>query len=573
MVVEGYSLDPKDDLDTSREDSSHTEGPKLDDQLMRSKEDSPFESWLKQDISLLDELNNQYGDYNKKIYESVEDSDREGSESYPDTSRRNNHPFNKNTLKPKNYLDMLEKDDSFFRTNTKPRSYINILRERVVEDSGQDRTRAKPQKASLNLSATVISSFPHDELIIYLNDKLYFLSSLPVSQKNPSEINIRGVVNLDGKIYPFGSSLDNNSIIHIAGSNHLLKGYESFLGLEKRFLSRNKKEIDSFKADYIKRLARENSILKEKYSSLERLLKNDDSLDALVRNYFYPITKGIDIEKIISENKKGEAFNKEADITKIREIQFDHNHSFFYSLISDKNIPLLITGGECYCITPELKFLERTDTMESKYKKFISENIKKKIRNSVNSYFEDLAVKDKKLMDLNDKIDSATSRPPKDFGADRISEDEYVLYKNTGEYGVEWNGQFYLFSPVKIGISLIKSSNGYKIDESAFVYKDPYYKHPYIQGIKGQERRVICSAGRLDLICSQIGLDSTPSKDKAHLMKSAKYLLNRFENIIKRGHNSDHHPFDSLYDSAKTISPAEVEYYKRRGVEFFRKIY
>jgi hypothetical protein len=53
----------------------------------------------------------------------------------------------------------------------------------------------------------------------------------------------------------------------------------------------------------------------------------------------------------------------------------------------------------------------------------------------------------------------------------------------------------------------------------------------------------------------------------------AKALLIRFENIIKRGHNSTHNPIDSIPESAELISRREAERYIREGISFFQKTY
>lgn len=456
---------------------------------------------------------------------------------------RNNLSQEKLNTKVNEHLSIGEKENS----SNRPRSFLDI-----TNGKRPPRIQTFPEKfkyqRNLNLTSTPISFFPEDELIIYLKDKLYSLSTSPDKTLNKQKINF-------------------------LGQTYYATEFDSFLNLEKDYIEKNKEEIEKFKKSYINKLSEENTLIKDQYDFLERTLKNSDSLDSLVKNYFFPITKGIDIEKIISDNKKNENFERKIDVNKIRELQFNHSVSYFNNLFSDKNSPFLITNKELYCISNELKFVEEISNCERKYKKFISEKIKEKIKNNVDSYFKGILQNDKRLQNLNEKIHTATYNPHRDFGTERISETEYVLFKNVGEYGVEWDGKFYLFPPLKVGAGLTKTSSGYKIDKRAFVYKNPYYKHPYIQGGKGGERREICTAGRLNLIHSQIELNSTSSKDKAYLMKSVKKLLGIFEEILKAGHNSNHIPMDTIQKSSRLISRTEAENYKRRRVEFFKKTY
>lgn len=478
---------------------------------------------------------------------------------------RNNLSQEKLNTKVNEHLSIGKKENS----SNRPRSFLDI-----TNGKRPPRIQTFPEKfkyqRNLNLTSTPISFFPEDELIVYLNDRIYHLGVF--DNKDPSKTD--DVVYINGKVSRLGSSPNNEfSIINIEGINYSLISSESFLDLEKEFLNKNKKEINLFGVNYMKILARENTIIQEKYNSLEKSLKEGDSLSLLVKNYFFPITKRVDLEKIIAENKKKEILKKEIDINKIKDIQFSHNTSFFHSLIPNKELPILITGGICYYISGDLKFIGKVYTHETNYKKFISEKIKEKVRNHVNSYFEDLSQKSEGLKNLSEQIHLATSSPRKDFGAERISETEYVLFKNVGEYGVEWDGKFYLFPPLKIGIGLTKTSRGYEIGERAFVYKNPYYKHPYVSGKKGSERREICTAGRLNTIHSQIGLSSTSSRDKAYLMRSAKRLLENFEGILKTGHDSDHIPVDTIKESSKLLTPSEAKYHKSKEVEFFPKTY
>lgn len=463
--------------------------------------------------------------------------------------------------KPRSFMDLdswrNRNNLSQEELNTKVNEYLSIgdyFKPRSLLDmtNGKKPSRIQtfPEKfkyhGNLNLTSTPMSFFPEDELIIYLKDKLYSLSTSPDKTFNKQKINF-------------------------LGQTYYATEFDSFLNLERDYIEKNKKEIEKFKKSYINKLPEENTLIKDQYDFLERTLKNSDSLDSLVKNYFFPITKGIDIEKIISDNKKNENFERKIDVNKIREMQFNHSVSYFNNLLPDKNSPFLITNRELYCISNELKFVEEISSCGRKYKKTISKKIKEKIKNNVDSYFEGILQNDRRLQNLNEKIHTATYNPHRDFGADRISEKEYVLFKNVSEYGVEWNGKFYLFPPLKVGAGLTKTFSGYKIDKRAFVYKNPYYKHPYIQGEKGEERREICTAGRLNLIHSQIGLKSTSSQDKAYLMKSVKKLLGIFEEILKAGHNSNHDPVDTIQKSSRLISRTEAENYKRRGVEFFKK--
>lgn len=499
--------------------------------------------------------------YNSKLREDFILVDSEEAEAtirrYLVSERRDN-PQNKS----RSFKDL----DSWKQRNTDNRKKSPGSRVVPKKDGGY--------KHNLNLIPTPISLFPEDELIVYFNDKIYFLEK-PLGNKSNSVTNTGGIVHIDSKIYTLSSSSCRNShpTINVEGISYPLINAEFLLDLERNYLKENHDEIESFRRDYIRRLAKENSGIRERYDSLMKSLKENDSLESLVKNYFFPITKGIDLEKVISENKKNEKIGRNINIDKIRNIRFNHSVSYLHHLIPDrnKNMHLLITGGKLYCVSNELEFVEEISECEIKYKKFISEKIKEIIKGDVDSYFGNLSQDSEDLQNLKKKINIATSCPNKDFGTERISEREYVLFKNVGEYGVEWNENYYLFPSLKVGIGLTKTSSGYKIDEKAFVYKNPSYKHPYIMGTKGSERREICTAGRLNLIHSQIGFNSKSSEDKAYLMKSAKKLLGIFEGILREGHNSPHKPFDTIQESARLISGTEAEYYKRRGVVFFPK--
>jgi hypothetical protein len=446
----------------------------------------------------------------------------------------------------------------YFTKENPVESFVDLLKRQRID---LEHKAAKPREISLNLSPTPLSYFPEEELIIFLNDRLYYLSISSATQ-NLSKISMGGTVNLKGVVYCLNPSLEDSTGYSLICS-------ESFVDLEREFFIRNKKEIDSFKQSYIEQLAQEDFTLGERYDSLAKSL-NDDSLDSLIKNYFFPITKGIDLEKIISENKKRELFEKRFDVNKIKDIHFGYKTSFFQEILANKDAPLLITGGEFYSLSPKISFLDNTRNMEKKYKHLILRKIKENIKSNVSDYFRDLSEKDQGLKELSNGISHATSGAHKDFGAERISEYEYVLFKNTGQYGVEWKGEFYLFPSAKVGVSVVKNSNGFQIDESAFVYQDPDYKHPYVY-LDGTERQRICTAGRLSIIHRQIGLDSTSSRDKTKLMTSAKRLLESFDGILKAGHNSDHVPQTSIPESARLISRSEAEYYKKRGVVFFPK--
>lgn len=431
-----------------------------------------------------------------------------------------------------------------YHHQTRPQSFLDITDRGNPSD--YHKADFRDLDIELNLSPTLLSFLPEDELIVYWRG-LYHLSS--VSKGDSQKISIGGTV------YSMVKS-------------------EFFLDLEKDYLKRNQKEIERFKEEYIKRLAQENAVIKEKYDSLKSSLKDGNSLDSLVKNYFFPITKNMDLEEIISENESRENAKRKIDTSQIQEIQFNHLIPFFESLLPDGDMPLLITGGKCYSLSPDPVFVKNLRTLEKKYKESISEKIKNKIRSSVNFYLNKLVSEDRDFNDLNEKIHSATSGPRKDFGADRISDDEYVLFKEIGEYGVEVERDFYLFPPLKVGVTLVKTSRGYNISEDAFAYESPQYKHPYIQGEVGWERRKICNGGTLNRIQSEIDFisHSNSNRDKAHLMRSAKALLLRFENILVAGHNSPHYPFDTIRESARLLSGTEVQTYQNRGVMFFRKV-
>lgn len=404
---------------------------------------------------------------------------------------------------------------------------------------------------NLDLTPTPILHLPKDEIIFYFKDRLYFLTT------------------------PY-DKISNEEEINILGKNYGLIDSESFLDLEKDYLEENKKNINSFKVNYLKRLIEKGDLIKKEYNFLEKSLKEDDSLDSVVQNYFFPITKGTNIEKIISDNKREERFEKEINMDKIRNTDFTHNTSFFKDLFLKYYgySSFLVTDNKCYKISNKMNFMETTKELERKYKEFVREKIKRKTKKNINSYIEELLQKDEHLENLRERISSVTFKPHKDFGADRISENEYILFKNIGRYGVEWKGDFYLFSPIKVGVGLTKTFSGYKIDEKGFAYKNPYYKHPYIQGEKGRKRREICTAGKINKIHSQINFGSKANKEgKAELMKSAKRLLERFEDILKRGHNSNHEPIDTIQESAQLISKREAEKLKIIGIEFFPKKY
>lgn len=402
--------------------------------------------------------------------------------------------------------------------------------------------------SNLDLSRTPISNFPRDEFILFAKDKLYFLTKDHVPESGKK--------------------------INIVGKDYGLIESESFLDLEKDYLKENKKGIDSFKSEYLKEVSEGNKIIKEKYNDLERSLRQEGSVSSLVRNYFFPITKGIDIEKIIEEDKKREENEKKIDIDKIKGIDLSQEPSYLRSFLQEKGSPpFLFAKGKCYQVSDSrFKVIHKIGDLEKKYKGFLKNKIKNKIRKSLDSYVNWLVEKD--MSDLKEKVSSATSKPDSRFGADKISENEYVLFKKIGDYGVEWDGHFYLFPPVKVGICLIKTPWGYKIDEGVFVYNNPYYKHPFITGDKGDERREICTAGELGKIHKNINfVSSGGKKEKASLMKSAKSALDYFEDILKRGHNTTHRPMDSIPESAKQISKKEAEKLNQRGVEFFKKKY
>ncbi len=399
--------------------------------------------------------------------------------------------------------------------------------------------------SSLNLSSTPISLFPEEELIVYWKGLCHLSSNLPDSRSQK--------ISLGNLVYS------------------LIKE-ESFLDIERDYLGRNRQEIDRFRDRYLRRLASENSVVKERYDVLRKSV-NEDSLDSLVKNYFFSVTRNIDIEKIILDNEVREKAERKIDASQIPNIEFNHRIPLLDALMPEEDIPVFITGKKCYSLSPELRFLESVKSLERRYKEYIADRIKDKIKKSVEIYFK-RSLDNRSIDELDKKVRAARASPGDGFGVRRISDNEYVLFKEVGEYGVEWNDKFYLFPPLKVGINLVKTSAGYRISNSAFAFESPYYKHPYIQGSKGRERRSICSAGTLDRIHSEIEFISASenNSEKAHLMKSAKALLLRFENILVAGHNSSHDPFDTIQNSAQILSDSEVRYYQRRGVMFFKKI-
>jgi hypothetical protein len=428
--------------------------------------------------------------------------------------------------------------------------------------------------STLKLSPTPISDFPKDEIILYLKDRLYYLSALELaglSDKGISELNLGGITFVGGKKYNLpDSSLDDVSIINTESGSFLVLGSEFFLDLEMDYLRRNEGNIESLRKAYINELAKEDEAVRSKFSSLEKSLMENDSLDSLVRNYFFPMTQGVDIGKIISENKTKEILEKKVDISKIRNVKFDHKVSYFSKIIAT-DMPLLITDGKIFALSSEMEVLWDIASFEKKYKKLILKDIEERTKKNVDSYFSDsFSLRD--LENLRDRISYMTSEPKEGFEAERkVDGSEYILIKNIGRYGVKWKGSFYLFPSLKIGISLAKDGNGFRISDRAFAYKNPEYKHPFIEIGEESERRGICTANKSKTIRDFIGMSTDSSTNKAYLMRSAIGLLMEFEGIIKEGFNSLHLPYDSIFDSATPLTESQAESYKRRGVLFFPK--
>ena len=322
---------------------------------------------------------------------------------------------------------------------------------------------------------------------------------------------------------------------------------------------------------YLYRVA--NSIYQRELPALKNNhLFSEDSLDSLVENSFFPLTRGENPDKAEGYIKLRERITNVQHHEQIPDIQFNHTVPFLEEVLLPESRPVLITGRKVYSLGPKLKFLGDLEKFENAYKELLSKKLRVKINNEAlphltNAVYESVSLELEKEAKSEQHLSSG-------FDAEKVSENEYVLVREIGEYGVEWKGEFYLFPPTRIGLEFTKTDKRYNIGSMAFMYKKPEYKHPYLQGRYGEDKRVICTANMLNLIHSKINFVSSSDgpENITALMKSAINLLYRFERIITSGFNSEHTPFYSIEDSARLLAPNEVQECKSRGVKFYKKI-
>lgn len=397
------------------------------------------------------------------------------------------------------------------------------------------------------LTPSIISFFPNDELIATNKGKLYFLSS----EEGPMKIKFKG---------------NQFSLIES----------ESLFDLEQDYFKDNKDFIEDMKKSYLNKIKSKNDSMKDISSKFESSFQKENSIDLMVKNYFFPATKNIDIKEIIDNVEKYQDLNKKLEAGRPKDVNLNFKPSLleFYLSRKSNSLPIIFTNNKAFFFDSRLTFLDGIHSLDKDYKKFLKAKVGERIKNSFDEYLKETINKDMSVINTKKQLESIVGSPHRDFGADKISNNEYILFKKVKEYGVEYENSFYIFPQTLVGVALSKNSSGYKLGDRGFLYKNPNYAHPYAEGAKGNDKRSICTAGNHGAILKQIDFSGSSKEGNAKLMKSAVRLIGRFENILKRGHNSSHLPAhgDSLEKSARKISEFEATRLRKGGMEFFKKI-
>ena len=416
-----------------------------------------------------------------------------------------------------------------------------------VTDRGRPLTRSLKIGQSKTLSPTIFSFLPKDELILINKGKLYFLSFKETSLK----------AKLSGMEFFFIES-------------------ESLLEIEQDYLKSNSKYIKAIFDSITQEIKSRESVSERIVKNFESSFQGKVSLDSIIKNYFYPATKRINVKEILKNVEKFEHLQKESSLKSLKDINLMFEPSLIETYLNQKygKRPLLYTGGKISPLDNQKHLLEDLNKLNRDYKTFLSNKIKNLIEKDFENLLDNAINKNSSILKTKNQLESIVSSPHPSFGADKISDNEYILFKKVESYGVEYGGSFYLFPPTKVGLGISMNGNGCHIQDRGFIYDDPSYAHPYVEGAKGKKRRSICTAGNHSKILNKLSFEENAGLKTINAMNSAIGLLDSFENILKRGHNSGHIPAhgDSVEKSAKKLSRHEAERLKKKEVEFFLKI-
>jgi len=476
----------------------------------------------------------------------------------------------------------------FRNTNNSPRenstrkkrtakSRIEILVERQKQLNKKTTTQGKKIDFSnieidltgrLELSNTLFDSLTlNGEIFLYSNNKLYTLGS------------------------PAGEN-EEGSFLSYKGKAFRLEESESLLRLESDFLDRNRDNIRKFQKESLDKLSKQYNKLRDRILSLKEALDDKFSIEEFIADYIFALYH----KRKISNSSEyddidllGEIFSER---TEVEEISFSRmKKSVLEKLVNDvsgdkkKRLGgLIILCGNVYGFFPigavsrlrkrkqislnEAFYIDSLERFNEKYKEKLRGEIKNRVKRSFSSELLKIKEGEERIRILNKRKKRNIKSKEGDMGFSRISDNEYLIYRELPRYIIKKNGGYYLFPEVKIGTRLILNGEKISFDTDGRVettgynhlfvypsgricYGESNYKQKRILGIEQSKYRLI------NLNKKRFAID---------ILK----VLDFTESILTKGYAKKTIPVIPLKDfSSRKISERRARELSRNGIKIY----
>ncbi len=384
---------------------------------------------------------------------------------------------------------LLERQKQLDETGVVIKRETHNLRDTTIQARQTDISNIEINlSGNLELSNTIFNSFIGDEDIhIYSFNKFYSI----IDQINDEEV--------------------ENHYLNYEGKKLKIEESENLKGLEAKFLEKNTDNIKNFQSRNLDKLSDEYDEIRENIFALKDSINKDFSIEELISDYIFAlhqrkkITDSLDYKdiRLPEENLTEKTGFEEIDFSDMKnsileelvdEISYEHNKRLGGLIIVDNDIHGFFPTRERKQINfDDAFYLDSIKNFNKKYKEKLSEEIKKMIKQNFDSEILKINESREALRKLDDKRKKNINTRQEDIGFDKISNDEYIVFRKLAEYIVKKKGDCYLFPKVNVGTRIFKQRNSLSFSVPGFIYKTPNYFHPFVHK-KPNDIQNICHA-------------------------------------------------------------------------------